>query len=292
MWASGRNVPAPCSRVSTSRNTCLTCYKRSAVGGRGPDLHENPLGVRGIRPAAIRAPRPPSPRDRRRNLSCPPVHVRTQRWHFRVRGRANLSAIGANPPVWAQRPGTYPLHEEHIDVHPCERHLLVPFSSDEPMRTCITPTALLLLAGLACGGSDEQAGDTAGTDPGVTPAAPTATLTAAQLEGRWNGITRAAGTDSVLARWTSSQSSDSTFVVVFQDGGDSSTYTRRFDADSMIATSQPYARPSAPQGLRVITRSIGRLQADGRLVGTTTNMLADRPDSVIGRGRFEATRAP
>ena len=100
----------------------------------------------------------------------------------------------------------------------------------------------------------------------------------------------AATGDSVTNRWTTMQSSDSTGKLVYENSKDTVTYSVVYDADSMIATSKPFARPSAPK-TRVVFKSVGRLK-DGKLVGTTTTMLASKPDSVLSRGRWEATKKP
>jgi len=66
----------------------------------------------------------------------------------------------------------------------------------------------------------------------------------------------------------------------------------RLDADSMIATSVPYTDPTLPKGSpKVMFKAVGRLR-DGKLAGTSTLMVAAKPDSVLGRATWEATRAP
>ena len=59
----------------------------------------------------------------------------------------------------------------------------------------------------------------------------------------------------------------------------------------MTATSAPYANPADAKAPKITFRSVGRLK-DGKLVGTSMNMLADKPDSVVSRGRWEATKMP
>jgi hypothetical protein len=72
---------------------------------------------------------------------------------------------------------------------------------------------------------------------------------------------------------------------------DAIKFTRAFDADSMIATSEPYANPADAKAPKLVFRSVARMK-DGKLVGTSVNMLADKRASVASRGRFEATKAP
>lgn len=150
---------------------------------------------------------------------------------------------------------------------------------------------LLVMAVVACAKTETPAADT--TAPAATPApAAAAPLTAANVAGTWNGMSMAEGTDSVTSRWTVVSETDSTSKLVFQGAKDSIPMSIRFDADSMIATSPAYTDPNMPKGSPQVTfRSIGRMK-DGKLVGNVTVMLASKPDSVVGRSRWEATKAP
>jgi len=117
-------------------------------------------------------------------------------------------------------------------------------------------------------------------------------LSAADLAGTWHGIVKAEGTDSIINRFTAVRSTDSTGKTISEGQKDSVAYSVRYDADSMIATSAPYTDPTLPKGTpRVMYRSVGRLK-DGKLVGTSALMLASKPDSVIARSTWEATRTP
>lgn len=144
---------------------------------------------------------------------------------------------------------------------------------------------LLIPLVLACAKTE-----TAQTDTTPMAMAP-APLTASDVAGTWNGIVMREGSDSVVLRWTSMTTTPPEFKMVFEGSKDTLTLTSTFDADSMIATSPPYDDPTTPAKDMVMFRSVGRLQ-DGKLVGTSTVMLADKPDSVVARSRWEATRAP
>ena len=149
---------------------------------------------------------------------------------------------------------------------------------------------LLLPLVLACSKPDgEPASDTAAAAASA-PAA-LAALRAADVSGTWQGSTLAAQGDSVLSRWTSITTSDSTGKMVFAGMRDTIPFRATFDGDSMVAVSQPYTRPSTPRGPKAVFRSVGRLR-DGKLSGTSVTALADKPDSVLARSRWEATRAP
>ena len=145
------------------------------------------------------------------------------------------------------------------------------------------------LAVVACSKSETPASDTAAGEA-APPAAPAA-LTAADLRGTWNGTSKREGTDSVV-NFTVVSTSDSTGKIVFAGSKDSVNTTSTFDGDSTIVTSAPYTDPTAPKGApQVVFRSVGRLK-DGKLVGTAAVMPATRPDTVIQRATWEATRAP
>lgn len=146
----------------------------------------------------------------------------------------------------------------------------------------------LALAVAACSKAETPADTTAIAPP--PPPAPVA-LTPAAVAGTWNGTSKREGTDSTVT-FTVISTSDSTGKVVLAGLKDTVNTTTRFDADSMIVTSSAYKDPSAPRNAPPVTfRSIGRLK-DGKLVGTANIMPAARPDTVIARVTWEATKAP
>lgn len=144
--------------------------------------------------------------------------------------------------------------------------------------------AMLLAAFVvACGPSEQPAPDT----PATAGPAP---LTAADLTGTWNGTSWIEGTDSLTGRWTVI-SSDGMGGKLIQEGqADTATFTTVIDADSSVSTSAPYTDATLPNKPQVTFRSVAR-KMDGKLVGTATLMLASKPDSVLGRIRWEATKA-
>ena len=134
--------------------------------------------------------------------------------------------------------------------------------------------------------------DTAATDSAALAAAAPAALTADMIAGTWNGTSMAEGSDSVVNRWTVIGGAAGTEgKLILEGSADTIRYTTVFDADSMVATSLPYTPPTPAGSPQVTFRSVGRL-VDGKLVGTSANMLAAMPDSVVGRVRWEATRTP
>jgi hypothetical protein len=148
---------------------------------------------------------------------------------------------------------------------------------------------LLALAVVACSKAETPAADTAAAAP-PPPPAPVA-LTAADMRGTWNGTSKREGSDST-STFTVVSTSDSTGMIVLGASKDSVPFTTKLDADSSIVTSAAYKDATLPKNTpRVMFRSVGRLK-DGKLVGTASVMLASKPDSVIGRSTWEATKAP
>ena len=150
-------------------------------------------------------------------------------------------------------------------------------------------TLFLALAVVACSTNDASKTDSAAGTVPPPPAAP-AKLTAADVAGTWTGTTMAESKDSVTNRWTSIRDTDSTSKLVFENAKDTVMYSVVYDADSMVATSKPYTSPSDPK-TKVVFRSVGRMK-DNRLVGMVVTTLASKPDSVVARSRFEATKKP
>lgn len=145
---------------------------------------------------------------------------------------------------------------------------------------------LMLLAVLltACAPKEEANPDSMAA---AAPPAPAA-LTPAMISGTWSGVVMDAMSDSVVSRFTTMSTSDGGGQLTIE-GGPTVAYTQTFDADSMVAHSEPYAAPNNPTGAKVVFHSVGRLVGD-KLVGTSMTMLADQQDSVVSRSRWEATR--
>ena len=149
---------------------------------------------------------------------------------------------------------------------------------------------LLAVAVVACSKAETPATDTGAAAAPPPPAAPAA-LTAADVGGTWNGTAKREGTDSVTT-FTVVNISDSTGKFVPGGSKDSVSTTSKFDSDSVIVTSASYKEPGAPKNAPlVVFRSVGRLK-DGKLVGVATVMPAAKPDTVLFRVNWEATRAP
>jgi len=145
--------------------------------------------------------------------------------------------------------------------------------------------AMLLVAFVfACAPKEEAAVDSAAT-AGPAP------LSAADVAGTWTGVTMPEGSDSVLNRWTIT--GDGTQgKMISENSPDTVSTTTTYDGDSLVATSTPYTDRNLPGTPTVTFRSVGRLTGAGKMAGIATLMLASKPDSVLGRVRWEATKSP
>ena len=149
---------------------------------------------------------------------------------------------------------------------------------------------LAALVVVACSKTETPAADTAATAAPPPPPAPTA-LTAADVSGTWNGTSKREGSDSVVT-FTILNTSDSTGKFVLANSKDTTATKMKFDGDSMIVTSAAYREPGSPKSApKVMFRSVGRMK-DGKLVGVAAISPAAKPDTVVGRVTWEATKAP
>lgn len=146
--------------------------------------------------------------------------------------------------------------------------------------------AILLAAFLfACAKKDEPAPDTAAMAAGPPP------LTAADLAGTWNGTAMAANSDSVLFTFTVWSPTGMDSKTLMQGQKDTVAVTHMISGDSLVATSAPYVDATMKGKPTVMFRAVGHLMG-GKLMGTATVMLASKPDSVLGRNRWEMSKAP
>jgi len=146
--------------------------------------------------------------------------------------------------------------------------------------------AILLAAVLfACAKKDEPAPDTAAT--AVGPPA----LTAADLAGTWNGTAMAENSDSVLFKFTVWSPTGTDAKTLVEGQKDTVAVTHMISGDSVVATSAAYKDQTMPGKPTVMFRAVGRMMG-GKIVGTSTVMLASKPDSVLARTRVELTKAP
>ena len=144
----------------------------------------------------------------------------------------------------------------------------------------------------ACAKAEAPKADTttAMAAPAAAPAPAPAKLTAADIAGTWNGESKPEGKDSVVAKWTVVSITDSTGTITNAASKQKISYSVKFDGDSMISTSEPYV-DATTKGPKEVFHAVGWLK-DGKLSGHSTATLASKPDSVLGRITWTATKAP
>ena len=148
---------------------------------------------------------------------------------------------------------------------------------------------LLAVLVAACA-KKEPAPDTTTPAPPPPPPPPPAP-TAPHPKGTWNGTSKREG-DTTAVTWTVNTVTDSTSKLTFTKTKQTVDFSVKFDGDSMTSASKAYNDPGLPKGApKVMFRSVARLK-DGKLVGNSTIVLASKPDSVLAKGNFEATKAP
>ena len=153
-------------------------------------------------------------------------------------------------------------------------------------------TILLAAVLMACAKSETPPADTAASAMAPAAPAPPPALTAADIKGTWKGTTKLAGTDSVLSKWTLVSTSDSTGTLTFEGTKTPIPFKSVFGADSLVATSSAFTAPGARKGApKVMFVATSRVQ-NGQLVGTSNIVLASKPDSVVERHSYSATKAP
>jgi len=153
-------------------------------------------------------------------------------------------------------------------------------------------TFLLIGAVLFVGCAKKEAG-VADSSAAIAAAVAPAALTAADLVGTWTGQSMAQGSDSVIARWTCVQpaTGNESKCVDAAAPNDTGVYTYAISGDSVMFTSAPYTPPAPPKSPQVIDHVVGRKAGD-KWMGTAVTTLASKPDSVVMRTRWEATKSP
>jgi hypothetical protein len=158
-----------------------------------------------------------------------------------------------------------------------------------PTEASMRKVFILALIVAACA-KKEPAPDTTTPAP-PPPPPPPPSLTAADVAGTWNGTSKVEG-DTATTAFMVKSTSDSTATLTNPKTKVTVAVSTKLDADSMIATSKPYKDPTIPKVKgNVMFRAVGRMK-DGKMVGTTTIVLASKPDSVVAKANWEATKAP
>lgn len=153
--------------------------------------------------------------------------------------------------------------------------------------------ARLLIAAVslvACSKSESAKPDSAAS--AAAPAAPAA-VTAADIVGTVNGKIMPQNSDSVLATFTCTAPATGNVTRCVNSIAPKDTINYAYTlsgADSVMFTSDPYTPPAPPKSPKLIDHVVGRLSGN-KWTGTTVSVLASKPDSVMNRVRWEATKA-
>lgn len=151
--------------------------------------------------------------------------------------------------------------------------------------------SLLFIAAIslvACSKSESAKPDTTAA-MAAKPAAPAA-VTAADMAGTVNGKVMPLNSDSVVATFTCAPGSGPNTTVCINSTKDTVNYTYTLTgADSVVFESAPFTPKMPPKSPKLIDHVVGHLAA-GQWTGTAASVLAAKPDSVIQRTRWTATK--
>jgi hypothetical protein len=132
-------------------------------------------------------------------------------------------------------------------------------------------------------------GENAPADSAAMAAAPAA-LTEADVAGNWSGNLMMEGSDSVVATWTEVCGGGTCRLVVSTAPKDTVVGMYTIAGDSVMYTVAAHPDPTLG-GAMITEAGTGRISA-GQLTGSGQARLAAKPDSVVMRYRFTATKAP
>ena len=174
-----------------------------------------------------------------------------------------------------------------------------------PLRLTSVRTAFAVVALAGCASSSRQVTTSGG---GVAPAATSAAASASAsagapesllraMAGTWDGRSRpAAGDDTTSSAFRLESTAARTgWVLTFANDTTRQRVPGRavvVAGDSVVTMWGPYNADFGGGRIQsVLTQSVARLDG-GKMVGTYDLRPASAPDSIIARGRFEATRVP
>jgi hypothetical protein len=151
------------------------------------------------------------------------------------------------------------------------------------MRRCLLVVPFLF----ACAKGEKASADSAAQ--AAAPAAPAA-LTDADISGTWTGLAKIEGTDSTISRFSVTCGGGTCRLTPTESPKDTIVSTYVLAADSSIGTSSPYADPTV-KGAMVVDHWVAR-PSNKQVTGHGWLTLAEKPDSVLGRYTFSATKTP
>jgi len=143
---------------------------------------------------------------------------------------------------------------------------------------------LAILAG-ACAKAEEAA-----VDSPATAAVVPATISLADVAGKWTATARPESADTTVVNYEIMATADPSMWTITLPGRPAMPLRVTTDGDSIMLTNGPY-ESVLRKGVQVSTESVMRL-VDGKLVGTTIAHYATAAADSVVRLRVEATRAP
>ena len=162
------------------------------------------------------------------------------------------------------------------------------------MRASAVFSCAILL--IACAKKEQKAADTtAAAAPAAVPApapapAPAATLSLADLAGKWTGPTRPENSDSVLVVATITATADTAGWTLILPKRPPIPLHVSVSGDSLLFSNGPY-ESVLRKGVQVTTESVSRMQ-DGKMVGTTIAHYKTGGADSVRRIRMELTKQP
>jgi len=156
----------------------------------------------------------------------------------------------------------------------------------------VSPLLIAAVSLAACAKNETPKPDSTAPAAAAAPAPPAA-VTAADVAGTFTGQVMAQNNDSVLFKFVCVQpATGNTSKCTNNVSKDTTAYTYTLSgADSVMWTSVAYTPPTPPKSPKVIDHVVGRMTG-GKWGGTVVTVLASKPDSVVNRTRWEATKTP
>jgi hypothetical protein len=158
------------------------------------------------------------------------------------------------------------------------------------MRVLALTCSIAVLVG--CAKTDRDAATDSAA--GATETASTATISLADVAGRWNVASKPeSGTDTTSTRYVLNATADTTgWTITFADRPQQPVALRvvAVAGDSIVTEAGPFASVRR-QGVQVTTRNVFRRDGD-RLVGSTRARYASTGADTVLMLRTEGTRAP
>ncbi len=144
---------------------------------------------------------------------------------------------------------------------------------------------------VACAKNETPKPDSAAPAAAAAPAAPAA-LTAADLVGTVSGKIMAPPNDSVVSTFVCTTAAGSSVSKCVNSAAPKDTvdYTYTLSgADSVTWVSAAHTPPTPPKSPKLIDHVMGRLSGN-KWAGTVVSVLASKPDSVVSKVKWEATK--